>query len=192
VTAALLGVVTAAVISVAGVSSPVATASAQPPYAPPLALSVYVAGAGTVSGGGINCATTCTELIPKPSLIALTPKPARGSYFVGWGGACWGEGACTVVMNAPQSVQAAFIALPNTKIRSHRVSGSTLTLAFGGTGGAGHLMFTCKLDARRYTPCSSPARFSGLTIGAHTVAVRAWDSNGKKDSSPARLRFRVG
>jgi hypothetical protein len=94
-------------------------------------------------------------------------------------------------MNAPQSVQAAFIPLPGTRIRSHTLSGTTLRLAFRGTYGAGPLFFQCRLDLGREATCSSPATFSGLAPGSHTVTVRSWDSNGRKDPSPARLTFKV-
>ncbi len=45
--------------------------------------------------------------------------------------------------------------------------------------------FQCKLDGGNYTPCVSPITYSALNTGAHTFYVRAIDSAGNIDATPA-------
>ena len=74
------------------------------------ALSVSVTGSGTVtsSPAGINCPSTCSEIVASGTQVTLTATPADGSGFGGWGGACNGFDNCVVTMNAAQSVTATF------------------------------------------------------------------------------------
>jgi hypothetical protein len=51
--------------------------------------------------------------------------------------------------------------------------------------------FRCRLDAGSWTACSSPAVWSGLPAGTHTVSVRAHDAAGNVDATPARRTFTV-
>lgn len=165
--------------------------AAVPPYAIPPTMSVVVSGGGRVVGGEINCPHTCSQTFSIPAMLTLTPRPDRGHYFAGWGGACWGERSCLVAMNSPQSAQAQFIALPNTAIRGHRLSRTALIVSFAATGGAGHAVFACRLDHGRYRTCVSPLRLNGVPAGRHVLSVRATDSNSRVDRSPATLRFTV-
>jgi beta-xylosidase len=66
-------------------------------------------GSGTVTGGGINCGTTCSASYPSGSSVTLTAAAASGSTFAGWSGACSGTSAtCTVTLDANKSVTASF------------------------------------------------------------------------------------
>ncbi len=51
--------------------------------------------------------------------------------------------------------------------------------------------FQCKLDGAAYKACRSPFTTRRLAIGAHVFKVRAIDSEGRADPSPASYRFRV-
>lgn len=51
--------------------------------------------------------------------------------------------------------------------------------------------FECKLDKGRFKACRSPRRLRGLDPGRHRLRVRAVDGVGKRDPSPAVVRFRV-
>jgi len=98
--------------------------------APTFALSVSKSGTGsgtlTSSPAGINCGVTCSANFAQGTSVTLTPTPASGSVFAGWGGACSGTGSCTVTMDAAKSVSATFnTAPPNT---------FTLTVSKAGTG----------------------------------------------------------
>ena len=53
------------------------------------------------------------------------------------------------------------------------------------------ISFECKLDKKKFKPCSSPARVRNLRPGKHAFRVQAIDAAGNIDSSPAVWRFRV-
>jgi streptogramin lyase len=75
-------------------------------------------GVGSVSSkpAGIKCSTGCTKAVgsfyetgPTPSNVVLTAKPANGSTFVEWTGACSGASlTCTVSITEDKSVGAVF------------------------------------------------------------------------------------
>ncbi len=67
----------------------------------------------------------------------------------------------------------------------------TAKVKFSGSGGTGPLSFECKLDKQKFKPCSSPRRYRRLDPGKHKVGVRAKDSTGAVDSSPAKAKLRV-
>jgi len=49
--------------------------------------------------------------------------------------------------------------------------------------------FTCKLDKRAWRPCTSPKKFR-IKVGKHRFAVRATDTAGNTDATPAVYRFK--
>jgi hypothetical protein len=51
--------------------------------------------------------------------------------------------------------------------------------------------FDCSLDGATFVPCDSPQLFSGLTPGWHTFAVRATDTAGNIEASPAETRWKA-
>jgi myo-inositol-hexaphosphate 3-phosphohydrolase len=51
--------------------------------------------------------------------------------------------------------------------------------------------FQCKLDASSFTPCTSPTSYSGLVDGSHTFQVRATDTAGNTDPTPATRSWTV-
>jgi DNA-binding beta-propeller fold protein YncE len=51
--------------------------------------------------------------------------------------------------------------------------------------------FECSLDRTQFKPCSSPLRVSKLRPGKHRLAVRAIDSAGNVDQTPATVRWRI-
>ncbi|MFA6553910.1 MAG: hypothetical protein WCS89_00170 [Candidatus Paceibacterota bacterium] len=83
----------------------------QPATAYSLSVSKYGTGQGTVTGGSINCGSSCSlsDVTPRTS-ISLTAIPASGSTFSGWsGGGCSGNGSCNVTINTNLTVTAIFI-----------------------------------------------------------------------------------
>jgi uncharacterized repeat protein (TIGR02543 family) len=75
-------------------------------------LSVQKAGSGrgTVKGkaAAINCGPTCSSQIAAGKKVTLSARPAQGSTFVGWSGACTGTKTCKVAMTEARSVTATF------------------------------------------------------------------------------------
>src|SRR4051794_1270932 len=77
-------------------------------------------------------------------------------------------------------------AAPDTTITSGpsgTVASTQATFAFAApeTGAT----FECRLDGGAYAQCASPHTVTGLSPGTHVLAVRAVDSAGNRDASPA-------
>lgn len=51
--------------------------------------------------------------------------------------------------------------------------------------------FQCRLDRRPFRACASPWRYRGLRPGPHVFAVRAVDTSGNTDPTPAKRAFTV-
>ena len=67
-------------------------------------------GSGTVTSNppGINCGVACTQPYAGATSVALSATPNAGSLFIGWLGACAGNGSCNAIVNGPTSVGATF------------------------------------------------------------------------------------
>lgn len=76
-------------------------------------LTVANAGGGTVTGGSIDCGTSCSARLDQGAEVSLTATPDSGNLFAGWSGACSGSEGCTVSMDADKAVTATFIAAPS-------------------------------------------------------------------------------
>ncbi|HEY5976604.1 MAG TPA: hypothetical protein VIT85_02000 [Solirubrobacterales bacterium] len=63
-------------------------------------------------------------------------------------------------------------------------------VVFSGEGGVGALRFECRLDRGAFKPCKSPAIYKKLKLGSkHKIEVRAVDSAGHVDATPALKQF---
>ena len=51
--------------------------------------------------------------------------------------------------------------------------------------------FECKLDKSKYRSCESPKTYKNLDDGKHKFKVRATDTMGNRDRSPAKASFKV-
>lgn len=51
--------------------------------------------------------------------------------------------------------------------------------------------FRCKVDAKKYKPCTSPLRLSSLSLGRHKVLVLAADRAGNQDAKPLKVTWKV-
>ncbi len=84
---------------------------------------------------------------------------------------------------------------PNTTITSGTqgtVASSSATFYFTGSDNSAVAYFECQLDSGGYTQCSSPITYTGLLSGStHTFYVRAKDTAGNVDSSPATMSWTV-
>lgn len=156
-------------------------------------------GSGTVTSipAGIDCGATCSSSFDPGAQVALAAAPGTDSAFAGWsGGGCSGTGTCQVMMNADQTVSAAFkLNPPNTKITKAKVNQRKrkATFKFKAIGRASR--FQCKLTKqtrklRRWRKCASPKSYRKLKVRKHVFYVRAVGPGGK-DPTPAKKRFRI-
>jgi hypothetical protein len=84
------------------------------------------------------------------------------------------------------------ITLPETTITQgpkKRSSKRTATIAFTSTEVGS--TFACSLDHKAFTPCGSPQSYEKLKIGKHSFEVRAIDSVGNLDPTPASRGWTV-
>jgi hypothetical protein len=83
-------------------------------------------------------------------------------------------------------------AAPDTTITSGPDASTLSTSAsFTFTASDASATFQCKLDAGSYAACTSPKAYSGLSTGAHTFTVRASDSAGNADATPATRTWTI-
>ena len=76
---------------------------------------------------------------------------------------------------------------PDTTVGTAPVAGDSATVSFSSNESGAQ--FECRLDGGRSTSCDSPAHFTGLPDGSHTLAVRAIDLAGNVDATPASTSF---
>jgi hypothetical protein len=127
-------------------------------------LSVNVTGSGTVtsSPAGINCSSPCSASFTSGAQVSLTATPASGWSFAGWGGACGGAGACSVTMNAAQSVSAAFSQIPTTGTVA-------VNATYNGQAWSGAVNYNLS-GAASIGGNNVPASFPNQTAGTYTLS----------------------
>lgn len=82
---------------------------------------------------------------------------------------------------------------PNTTISKVSVNhrARKATIRFHGSGGVGKLHYRCRLDGGRWVKCTPPVLATNLRRGRNTLMVKAIDSRGKADPTPATRQFKV-
>jgi hypothetical protein len=81
---------------------------------------------------------------------------------------------------------------PDTAIESGPEATTTATDAtFTFSSSETDATFECSLDGAPYAVCASPTDVAGMTIGVHLLEVRAIDSAGNTDASPASYSWAV-
>ena len=68
---------------------------------------------------------------------------------------------------------------------------SNASPSFGFTASEGGSTFECRMDGAQWASCASPKSYTGLSQGDHVFEVRATDSAGNTDGSPAQRSFAV-
>lgn len=83
---------------------------------------------------------------------------------------------------------------PETTIASGPSGATTATTAsvtFSGTDNVAVASYECQLDSASWAAFTSPQAYSGITPGAHTIRVRAKDTAGTVDPTPATATWTV-
>jgi hypothetical protein len=70
-----------------------------------------------------------------------------------------------------------------------------ITFTFKGTDNVAVAGFECRLDGdssgNNFNPCTSPITYNNLNSGVHTFEVRAIDTSGNKDPTPAKFSWNL-
>lgn len=88
----------------------------------------------------------------------------------------------------PQSADAT---PPQTTIRKAKINRAARKAKFKFSSSEAGSTFLCKLDKKKFKPCSSPKVYKHLRLGKHTFKVEAKDSAGNVDPSPAKRKFKI-
>ncbi len=132
-------------------------------------------GDGTVTSSptGINCGSTCSAGYKLMQDVVLTATPDEFSGFTGWGGACSGNGTCTVKMDGDKTVTATFVSytLNVSKSGAGTVASSPAGINCG--GGCQHRYAPGKSVTLTATPSANYrfSNWSGACSGTGTCTV---------------------
>lgn len=132
---------------------------------------------------------TATTMQLKHALLSSVDRvadldPQTGSHPVSSGGR----------LNADKALDAVdALVAPDTAITSAPV-GSTpqtaATITFGSPART-PVAFECRVDSGAFSACVSPLQLSGVAAGVHAVEVRAKDTHGNLDPTPATATWTV-
>jgi len=132
-------------------------------FVPQQTLTVTKTGQGRVTGSpaGIDCGSDCSTRYDNDTRVTLTQTAAEGYRFSGWGGACTGTDACTVVMDAQKAVSASFEALPRYPL--------TVTRPTSGVVGSDPAGILCGGKNRQCTAAFSYVRLMATPNAGYTL-----------------------
>jgi len=139
-----------------------------------------------------NCIFQC-QLYPVHSDFCSSPKTydelSEGSYIF----YVWAIDSAGNVDPTPATWRWKIdLTPPETTITSQPLNPSgSLSAEFEFTCDEEPCTYECQLDDGQWEYCSSPKLYTGLSEGSHTFNVRAIDSAGNKDKSPASYTWRI-
>jgi hypothetical protein len=93
-------------------------------------------------------------------------------------------------IGAYEFVPAPVTCVPETKITKLKKRHRRVKLRFTATGTKEAVTFLCRLDKRRWRPCTSPKVFKRLKPGRHVVKVRAFTPTAS-DPTAAKRKFKI-
>jgi hypothetical protein len=114
--------------------------------------------------------------------ISTSPRTVKGIEYAVFDAAA---GDYTATYGAPPVDPPA----PDTTITAFTVTANSARAAF--TSNVPGTRFECNVDGAAFGACVSPAQLDGLAAGQHTFRVRAIDTAGKPDPTPAERAFTV-
>jgi hypothetical protein len=80
---------------------------------------------------------------------------------------------------------------PRTLLRKTRINHAKRKATFSFASGERGSRFVCKLDRKKYKPCTSPKTYKKLKRGKHVFRVKARDRAGNVDRTPIVKRFKI-
>lgn len=83
------------------------------------------------------------------------------------------------------------VTAPDTKITKKPKTGFKRSSKVKFASNEAGVTFECKVDSKKFKPCSSPLKLKNLRFGKHQIQVRAIDAAGNVDGSPARANWKV-
>jgi hypothetical protein len=138
---------------------------------------------GNVTAGEVTApATSLTQVCASSSYSYTIAKTTDGTYNL------------SLKQTSAASIDSASVALawtldtvaPHTTFTSQPASNNlTKTASFAFSASESGVTFACKLDSAAYATCASPVTLSSLSNGTHTYTVRATDTAGNVETSPA-------
>jgi hypothetical protein len=135
---------------------------------------LYAAGSFTSAGGDLQARSVASFPLG-PTIADPTPTPTPNMPTV-----------------TPSPTPAApDIRAPATSLRRTQINQAKRTATFRFASGERGSTFSCKLDKKKFTPCTSPKTYKKLKSGNHVFRVRARDRAGNLDATPAVKRFKI-
>jgi hypothetical protein len=138
---------------------------------------LYAAGSFTSAGGDPQAHSAAS--FPLSNLIAVpTPTVTPGP----------GPVPTPTVTPAPA---AADTTPPRTLLRRAQINQEKRKATFRFASGERGSTFLCKLDKKKFKPCTSPKTYKKLKPGKHVFRVKARDRAGNVDRTPMVKRFKI-
>jgi subtilisin-like proprotein convertase family protein len=162
------------------------------------AATIFPAGAACPSGSYQPADTDPTENMPGPAPAG--PQPSALSTFDGLDpNGTWnlfirddlGGGNGFIINDPTLVITTTDVTPPETTITKKPKTGFRHTSKIRFTSNEAGATFQCKVDSKKFKPCSSPLKLKNLKFGKHKFQVRAIDAAGNVDPSPARAKWTV-
>ena len=142
---------------------------------------LYAAGNFTSAGGDTQAQSVAsfslTQIIAYPT-PTVTPGPSP-------------QPTPTVTPSPTSTTPAPDVTAPATLLGRARINQATRKATFRFASGEPGSTFSCKLDKRKLTRCTSPKTYKKLAPGRHVFRVKARDRAGNLDTTPAVTRFKI-
>ena len=142
---------------------------------------LYAAGSFT-SAGGDNQARSVASFGLAQVIAYPTPTVTAGPSAVP---------TPTVTPSPTPTAATPDTTAPTTLLRRARVNQARRQATFRFASGEPGSRFRCKLDKKRFRPCTSPKTYKKLKPGKHVFRVKARDRAGNVDATPTVKRFRI-
>ena len=141
---------------------------------------LYAAGNLTSAGGDAKAQSAAsfslTQVIAYPT-PTVTPGPSAVPT--------------PTVTPSPTPTAAPDTTAPKTRLRKARINQAKRRATFSFASGERGSKFSCKLDKRKFKPCTSPKTYKQLKPGKHVFRVKARDRAGNVDKTPTVKRFKI-